>query len=329
MDRWRARFLTGARERGLLESEAVEIYDKLSAFAGYGFCKSHAAAFAQTAYHTLYLRHYYPAPYYCGLLNARPGYWGPDVIVGDARRHGVPVLPTDVNLSRAKCRVEGEDGVRLGLSYVHGLGEAVLGRLDTAREQGPFRSLADLFSRARLSRPQAEALIRAGALDAFGQPRRQLLWKLGRLRQSEGELDLEIPEGPAAFPELTAQEWVAADYELLGLPAHGHALSLLRRALAAQGVLTAGALAGLPGGARVRVAGLVVIRQQPPTAKGMVFITLEDEEGLINISVRPDVFARYREVIKTAGALLVEGVLECRYDVVNVMAARLQPLSQG
>ena len=329
MERWRARFIAGAMERGLLESEATEIFAKLAGFAGYGFCKSHAAAFAQTAYHTLYLRHYYPAEYYCGLLNARPGYWGPDVIVGDARRHGVRILPVDINLSRAKCRVEGEGAVRLGLEYVLGLGEAALKRLEQAQAAGPFRSLEDLYRRTRLSREQMEALVRAGALDCLGQPRRQLLWGLGRLRPAEGELEIEIPEGRASFPELSLEERVAADYELLGLPAHEHVMVLFRDALAGEGVCPSADLPWRPSGERVRVAGVGAIRQQPPSAKGFVFLTLEDEEGLINIIVRPDVFARYRELIKTAAFMIVDGHIECEHGVVNVIAHRFRPLTRG
>ncbi|MDI7277503.1 MAG: OB-fold nucleic acid binding domain-containing protein, partial [Anaerolineae bacterium] len=329
MERWRGRFMAGAMERGLLESEAMEIFSKLAGFAGYGFCKSHAAAFAQTAYHTLHLRHYYPAEYYCGLLNARPGYWGPDVIVGDARRHGVRILPVDVNLSRGKCRVEGEGAVRLGLEYVLGLGEVAIERLEKAQAAGPFRSLEDLYRRARLSREQAEALVRAGALDSLGQPRRQLLWELGRLRHTEGELQIEIPEGRASFPELTLEERIAADYELLGLPANEHVMVLFREALASQGVCASTDLPWRRDGERVRVAGVVVIRQQPPSAKGFVFLTLEDEEGLINVIVRPDVFQRYREPIKTAAFLVVDGHVQSEYQVVNVIARRLRPLAAG
>ena len=327
MDRWKARFVAGATARGLLESEAEEIFAKLAAFAGYGFCKSHAAAFAQTAYHTLYLRHYYPAAYYAGLLNAHPGYWGPDVIVGDARRHGVRILPVDINLSRAKCRVEGEHSVRLGLAYVHGLGSAALERLEAAQAAGPFRSLKDLYTRTRLNRDQLEVLIRAGALDSLGLPRRDLLWELGRLRAAEGEFDLEIPEGRASFPELTLEERVAADYELLGVPAHDHVMVLFREALASQGVCSSEEIATCSGGERVRVAGVVVMRQQPPTAKGFVFLTLEDEDGLLNVIVRPDVFERYREVIKTAGFLLVDGAVQSEHGVVNILAHRLRPLT--
>lgn len=327
MDRWQARFLAGAVEFGLLESEATEIFAKLAAFAGYGFCKSHAAAFAQTAYHTLYLRHYYPAEYYCGLLNARPGYWGPDVLVGDARRHGVSILPVDANLSRANCCVEGTMAVRLGLQYVHGLGEAALARIEAAQAEGPFRSLHDLYARTHLNRDQAQALIRAGALDSLGRPQRELLWELGRLRHTEGEFELEIPEGNASFPDLTLPERIAADYELLGLPAHEHVMALYRQALDRLGVAASGALGACRSGQRVRVAGAVVIRQQPPTAKGFVFLTLEDEEGLINVIVRPDIMERYREVIKTADLLLVDGAVQSEFDVVNVIAYRLASLS--
>ena len=326
MGRWRQRFVDGAVRFGLLESEASEVFARLAAFAGYGFCKSHAAAFAQTAYHTLYLRHYYPAPYYCALLNARPGYWGPDVIVGDARRHGVRVLPVDVNRSASKCQVEGEGAIRLGLEYVHGLGEAALERLEAARAAGPFRSLQDLYRRARLDRSQAEALIRCGALDSLRVPRRRLLWELARLRPADGGLELEIPEGTATFPELTPRERIAADYELVGVPAHEHVMVLFRDTLARWGVSSASDLPYRADKELVRVAGVVVMRQQPPTAKGFVFLTLEDEDGLINVIVRPDVFARHRELIKTAGFLLVDGTVESEYGVTNVMAHRLRPL---
>jgi error-prone DNA polymerase len=200
------RFLAGAQATGMGEATAAEVFRQLAAFAEFGFCKSHAAAFALVAYQTLYLKAHFPAEFYCALLNHQPmGFYRPEVLIGDARRHGVPVLRPDVNRSREACILKRRDSslaVRLGLRYVHGLGEAWTGRIVQRRENRPFEDLRDFCWRTRLPKTVVENLIRAGAMKGFERARRDLLWELGGLVYQEEGLDIEVPMEPVALPAL-------------------------------------------------------------------------------------------------------------------------------
>ena len=335
----RERFLAGARANDLEYLVAGEIWHQLEGFAGFGFCKSHAAAFALLAYQTLYLKAHYPAEYYCALLNHQPmGFYPPEVIAGDARRHGIPILQPEVNLSQATCSLEqtctlerahsGErvTGLRLGLRYVHGLGEAWQERIVKRRASGPYRDLADFCRRARLPRSLVENLIRSGAMDGLGGARRDLLWTLGGLAYHEEGLDIEVPVMPAALPPLDRAERMVWEYELLGLTPGDQVMSLYREALQARRTLSSGELAARQNGERVRVAGWAVVRQRPPTAKGHLFITLEDEEGLVNLIVRPDVYERYRDVLRNTPLLWVEGRLQREGQALSVLVYRAAAL---
>jgi len=341
----RARFLKGAEANRLEETAAEEVWQQLEGFAGFGFCKSHAAAFALLAYQTLYLKVHYPAEYYCALLNHQPmGFYPPEVIANDARLHGVPVLRPDVNLSQAACCLEqacsleracskeqvrqGErgNGLRLGLRYVHGLGEAWQERIVERRASGPYRDLADFCRRARLPRSLVENLIRSGTMDSLGPARRDLLWALGGLAYQEEGLEIEVPVVPASLPALEQAERMAWEYEVLGLAPGDHVLNLYREALRAQGVLSSSELPSRRDGERVRMAGWAVVRQRPPTAKGHVFITLEDEEGLMNLIVRPDVYERYRDVLRNAPLLWIEGRLQREGHALSVLVYRAAAL---
>lgn len=331
----RERFLAGARANGIDAATAEEVFRQLAAFAGYGFCKSHAAAFARVAYQTLYLKAHFPAEFTCALLNHQPmGFYSPAVLVGDARRHGVEVRGPDVNRSRVECTLEREGpalAVRLGLRYVQGLGEVWQSRIVERRGDRPFRSLADFCRRTRLPRPVIENLIRAGVMDSLGQAqpgaRRALLWELGGLDYPEDGLELEAMVEPVDLPALGRAERIAWEYELLGLTPGDQVMSLYREPLRAQGVLSSGELAECRDGQTVQVAGWVVVRQRPPTAKGHVFITLEDEEGLIHLIVRPDTFERYREVLRDAPLVKVEGQLQRQGSGMSVLVARAWRLS--
>ena len=334
----RERFLAGALANGIDGTTAETVWEQLAAFAGYGFCKSHAAAFALVAYQTLYLKAHFSAELTCALLNHQPmGYYSPAVIAGDARRHGVEVLGPDANRSRVECTLE-QDGpalaVRLGLRYVHGLGETWQTRLVERRGERPFRGLADLCRRTRLSKPVVENLIRAGVLDGFGRARRDLLWELGGLDYPEEGLDLQALVDPVDLPVLGQAERMAWEYELLGLTPGDQVMSLYREELRAKGVLSSGELAGRQDGQTVRVAGWVVVRQRPPTAKGHVFITLEDEEGLINIIVHPDVVTRTKKLPLRHGydfnglaLILAEGVVQRSRNTVSILVTSIRPLA--
>lgn len=317
------RFMASARENGVDGATAAEVFRQLTAFSGYGFCKSHAAAFALVAYQTLYLKAHFPSAFFCAILNHQPmGFYSPDVLVGDARRHGVLILPPDVNRSREACILERGDSsssIRLGLCYVHGQGEASQACIVERRGTQPFRGLRDFCRRTQLSRAVVENLIRAGALDSLRRERRDLLWELGGLMYSEEGLDIEVPVEAVALPALSPAERMGWEYELLGLAPNDHVMSLYRKTLDAHGVLDSQALENRQDGENVTVAGRVVVRQRPPAAKGFVFLTLEDERGLVNLVVRPKVYERHRGAIRNSTLLLVEGHLQREGEAFSVM----------
>jgi error-prone DNA polymerase len=329
IESFRSVFLEGSGARGVPEPVAEAVFAQLKAFGGYSFPKSHAAAFAVLVYQSAWLKRYHPAALFCALLNNQPmGFWSPAVLAGDARRHGIPILPVDVQRSRAHCVVEGA-GIRLGLSYIHGLGEAGIARLEAARRARPFASLADFCRRTRLARGIVENLVRAGALDNWGILRRQLLWELGKLRYQEEELDLAFPDDGVELPPLSRAEALADEVEVLGLSTGEHVMALYRPWLIKHGILGSQELEASADGQRVRVAGLVVVHQAPPTAKGHHFVTLEDAEGLINVVVRPAVYAQYRRTLHMAPLLIVEGVVQHNGGVTNLLASRLAVLGNG
>lgn len=325
MKKLQERFVEGARGQGLDPELARGIFERLRGFASYGFCKSHAAAFARTAYESCYLKAHYPAEFYCALLNHQPmGFYSPSVIVGDAQRHGVEMLPPHVDRSRERCILEG-GGIRLSFAYVKGLGEMAAGQLEQAQAEGPFGSLKAFCHRTRLPRQWVQRLIRVGAMDHWQVPRRNLLWELGKIRYPE-ELDLALPPDEIRFPPLSRAEELVEDYDLLGLSPDDHPLALYRPWLELEGVLSSGQLGWRSDGGWVRVAGMSVVRQRPPTAKGFAFLTLEDEEGLMNVVIRPDVYEQYRGVVHGVALLLVGGRLQSQEGVTNIVAHHIAPL---
>jgi len=336
----RERFLAGAQDNRMDRETAEEVFRQLAGFAGFGFCKSHAAAFALVAYQTLYLKAHFAPEFYCGLLNHQPmGFYAPEVLVGDARRHGVEVLHPDINRSQDECTLERRGiaqsnqppegardlAIRLGLRYVHSLGEFWRARILERRVEQPYRDLKDLCQRSCLPRSIAGNLIRAGAVDRFGQ-RRDLLWKLGALDYQEESLDIEVPVVPVALPALREAERLGWEYELLGLAPGDHVMRLYRQGLQERGVLDSGQLMERRDGQMVQVAGMVVVRQRPPTAKGHVFITLEDEEGLTNLIIRPNVYERYKDTLRNRPLLLVTGKLQREGQAISVLVQSAAPL---
>jgi error-prone DNA polymerase len=329
-------FRRGARGRGVDEATARRVFDKILGFAEFGFPKSHAAAFALLAYQSAWLKKYYPLEFTCALLNAQPmGFYPPEVIVGDARRHGVEVLPPDVNLSRRRCTVESlpaegrGDAVRIGLAYVDGVGEKGGRAVEGARDRGgPFRSLRDFCWRTGLRREAIESLVRAGALDGFGLNRRELLWQLGLVyRPANGQMPLPLPTEQDEVPlrDLTRWERLVADYETMGFSARDHPMAAVRQVLG-EGTVSTAHVETLPDGVDVQVAGLVVCRQQPGTARGFVFLVLEDEFGLANVVVKPPVYLRYRALVRAEPFLMVSGQLQRRDGITNLIAESFRPL---
>ncbi|HSC90867.1 MAG TPA: error-prone DNA polymerase [Gaiellaceae bacterium] len=336
LEAYRGRFLEGAARNGVDAETADLVYDKLVAFSGFGFPKSHAAAFALLAYQSAWLRRYHPAEFLCALLNAQPmGFYPPATLVRDAQRRGVEVLPPEVDVSGARCETAGGK-VRVGIGYVTSIGEDDARAFVEERERGgPFGSLRQLVQRAPLSERQVEALIAAGACDAWGR-RRALLWELGLVPRrstvpgSRGEeQQLALPLDPTAdtpeLPEQTVWERMLGDYRTTRLTVGVHPLELLRPHLAA-GTLSSAGLHEQPHGARVRVAGLVVARQRPATANGVVFMLLEDEHGPFNLIVPPQVYDRHRAIVRGEPLLEAWGRFERVGRNRNLLVARLATL---
>ena len=339
------RLIEGMRRHGIPEETARRIYNQINAFADYGFPESHAASFALLVYASAYLKHYYAPEFTAAILNAQPmGFYSPGTLIEDARRHGVPVRPVDAARSAFDCTLERDaatptasPAVRLGFRLIKGLGSRSRDVLETAlRDGGPFQSIADFVRRSGLDRRALRAVAESGALDSFvpdepdARRRRAAIWRmLETLRGEAGALAPNRPklDVPASVPAMSTLELTAADYRLTGVSFHGHPLKHLRPLLTPNGVRTAREVLALPDGARdVAVAGLVICRQRPGTAKGFVFLTLEDETGLVNVVVTPKRFERQALLITTAPLLLVRGTLQVEQRVVNLRGEMFRAL---
>ena len=329
MEEVRQRFVSGAGDRGIDVIKANRVFDQIASFAAFGFCKSHAAAFAKTCYESAYLKVYYPAEFYCALLNNQPmGFYSPEVIVNDAKRHSTGILPVDINRSDLLCTIENGE-IRLGFSYVKEVGETISAKIVKERKEGLFRSLADFHLRTRANREAVENLVLAGAFDAFGLPKRQLLWDLGLImKQEPGTLPFVIEKPEVSLPEMSPIEETVFEYKVQGLSSKYHPMQVLRQQISRDGILKSSEIASLFHNTNVRTAGYVVARQAPVTANGVVFLTLEDEAGLINIIIKPQVYKKYRQVIRLEPLVVVEGKLQKRDGIANIAAERLMSLRQ-
>ncbi|HET7517585.1 MAG TPA: error-prone DNA polymerase, partial [Actinomycetes bacterium] len=335
MERLRGRLYAGMAERGIEGEVADRIYEKLAAFANFGFPESHSVSFAYLVYASAWLKLHYPAAFLAALLNAQPmGFWSPNTLVADARRHGVVVRGPDVNRSAATATLEGgpRDGggpegpaVRLGLSYVRSLGEELAERVAEGR---PYASMADLVRRTGVGEGHVEALATAGAFGSLGLERRAALWAAGAVAQARADRLPGAVVGAEAprLPEMSPVELGAADLWATGLSGDSHPVQFARQRLDELGAVPADGLAAVPAGARVLVGGVVTHRQRPATAGGTTFLNIEDETGLVNVICSRGVWARYRRVGRTAAALLVRGRLERAEGVINVVADQLRPL---
>ncbi|MFQ5514572.1 MAG: DNA polymerase III subunit alpha [Myxococcota bacterium] len=351
MERMRAieeRLRRGMTQRGIAPDVQEQIVTQIKSFALYGFPESHAASFALLAYASAYIRTHHPACFLTALLNQYPlGFYSPATLVKDAQRHGVRVRPIDVQASQWLCRIEEGGAVRLGLRYVDGLRREAGERIAAG---APFGSLDDLARRAELHRDELERLAEIGACarlaersrDHSGgrdptptgkgrtraQPaalrRREALWQVAALQG--GLLSDAHPRTPSPLPEMSAFEETLAEYRGTGLTPGPHLMAHLRHALRREGVLTARELRRVPDGRWVRTAGVVIVRQRPGTARGFLFLTLEDETGTSNAVVVPDLFRRERVWLQTAGLLLVEGPLQKQDGVIHVRARRFRKL---
>jgi error-prone DNA polymerase len=335
LEAWRERFVAGALEKGVKEEKAHELYDKLVAFSGFGFPKSHAAAFGLLAYQSAWLRHHYAPEFLAALLNAQPmGFYPPATLVRDGQKHGVETRPPDVNHSAAGCTIEDDGAVRVGLKYVTGVGED---DAEAVAAKRPYSSVRELAQKTGLSEDELRALAESGACDGFGLPRRDLLWQLGLVPRpasvpgTSGEakqlaLPLEPTVATPELPEPTVWERMLTDYRTTSLSVGVHPLELLRSHLP-PGTLSSAELREQPDRGRVQFAGLVVARQRPSTANGVVFMLLEDELAQVNLVVLPQVYERFRATVRSEPLLLVRGRYEHSDRNRNVLVDELVSLA--
>ncbi len=338
IEAFRGRFVEGAVAKGVEPKLADAVYDKLVGFSGFGFPKSHAAAFGLLAYQSAWLRHHYPAEFLCALLNAQPmGFYPPASLVRDAQRRGVEVRPPQVNVSEARCSIE-DGAVRIGFEYIASVGEDDAKALAEERDRGgPFDDVVSLAQRTSLRRGGLESLIASGACDSLGESRRALLWELGLVPRSRSvpgsggeERQLALPLDPTAetpeLPEPSDWERMLADYRQTSLSIGVHPMELLRPHLP-DGVLSSHDLCLAPDRARVAVAGMAVARQRPATANGVVFMLLEDEFGQMNLIVPPPVYERHRAIVRGEPLILAHGTFERVERNQNVVVRKLESLA--
>jgi error-prone DNA polymerase len=345
------RLYAGMAERGIAGELADDIYLKLSAFASYGFPESHAMSFAYLVYASSWLKRYYPAPFLAALLNAQPmGFYSPQTLVDDARRHGVEVRRPDINASNAKAVLEstletrwgsapgesphqwglGGPAVRMGLSSVRTLGDDLAEKIEQERAgNGPYRDMANLARRVGLTTAQLEALATADAFACFGLSRREALWAAGPAAQDKPDRLPGTIAGSAAptLPGMDEVDKLVADVWATGLSPESHPAQFVRAQLDALGAVPIATLGRLESGRRIRVGGIVTHRQRPATAGGVTFMNLEDETGMLNVTCSPGLWHRYRKVARTSAALLVRGRLEKHEGVINVTADRLDAIT--
>jgi error-prone DNA polymerase len=323
------RLVEGMVQNGIPREDADKLYHMLEGFADYGFPESHAASFALLAYASAYVKCHEPAIFCAAILNVQPmGFYSTEVLVNDARRHGVVVKPIVVNESEWWSFVDNDGALRLGFHLVRGMGEVQRARLERALTQGDreFADLVDFARRTGLERDALENLAAAGAFVQWFPTRREAMWALRGLdeREARGELGraMEIVDEPApTLPALTAIEATTLDIHATGV-SDIQPIAHIRAFLDLQNVLAANRLPAMPKNLVCKIGGLVITRQRPGTAKGFVFLTIEDETGLVNVIVRPDVYERYRRTIRASQCLIVEGVLQKEHGCVDVIMKR-------
>ena len=333
MDRLKGRLYQGMAElHGITGEVADRIYEKLYAFADFGFPESHSQSFAALVFYSAWFKLHHPAAFCAGLLNAQPmGFYSPQSLVADARRHGVRVHGPDINASLAAATLEAGGGeVRLGLAAVRQIGDDLAERIVAARARGgPYTSFLDLTGRVELTVAQAEALATAGALGSLGVSRREALWAAGA---AAGERAGRLPGTGAAtvapaLPGMSALELAAADVWATGVSPGSYPTEFLRERMNALGVIPAAGLLDVPDGSRVLVGGAVTHRQRPATAGGVTFLNLEDETGMVNVACSPGLWKRYRAVAQGSSALLVRGRVQNAEGAVSVTAEHVEQLS--
>jgi len=350
MEALRGRFYEGMAVNGISGDTADAIFDKLAAFANFGFPESHSVSFAYLVYSSSWMKLHYPAAFCAALLNAQPmGFYSPNTLVADARRHGVTVYGPDVNLSDVKATLEpvgcaenlarggqmhtragreddGGPAVRLGIGYVRNVGDDLAGRI---AERRPYTSMEDLVRRTGATLPAVEALSTAGGFASLQLDRRQALWGAGAVSQAADTRLEGVVCGTDApdLPRMSEPEVTAADLWATGVSPDSHVVQFARAGLDAAGAVSVAGVEQVPSGRRVSVGGVVTHRQRPATAKGTMFINLEDETGMLNVICSAGVWARYRRVARSSPALLIGGRLERAEGVTNLIAEKIEALS--
>jgi error-prone DNA polymerase len=348
MERIKSRLYEGMAGNGITGELADDLFLKLSAFASYGFPESHAMSFAYLVYASAWLKRYYPAAFCAALLNAQPmGFYSPQSLVDDARRHGVEVRRPDINRSDAAATLEstshtrrssepgepphawglGGPAVRMALSSVRTLGEELAKTIQNERRAaGPYRDMTDLARRTGCSAGHLEALATADAFAGFGLSRREALWAAGAAAQDKPDRLPGTVTGTHApvLPGMGDVDRLVADVWATGLSPDAHPAQFLRDQFAADGALRIADLGDVEAGTRIRVGGIVTHRQRPATAGGVTFVNLEDETGMLNVTCSPGVWQKYRRAARTSAALMVRGRLEKAEGVLNLVADRLE-----
>jgi error-prone DNA polymerase len=326
---------------------AEQVWNMVAGFAGFGFPKSHGAAFGLLAYQSTWLRVHHPAEFLCALLSEQPmGFYPPDALIHEAQHREVIILPPDVLHSEAQCTLTQAGEIRVGLNYIKGVHEEDIERLLASRDAGgPFNSLGDFAARAGVSTPTLERLAWSGACDLLASDdrhaRRTALWQLGVARpavKTKGGqqlgLELPLPEAPALDP-LTEWQAMIADYQATGISIDRHPLALLREQLSADGALSTADLAKVGHQTQVKVGGFVIARQKPQTANGITFLLIEDEHGTLNVIVPQKLYEKHRTIVRTEPIIRVDGILERHADgggAINLLAKnihRLTPRVEG
>jgi error-prone DNA polymerase len=326
IERFHAKLIDGMTARGLTTEFAEQVFQQIRGFSEYGFPESHAASFALLVYVSAWLKHYYPAAFCAALINSQPmGFYAPAQLIRDAREHGISARPIDVNHSNWDCTLE-QDALRLGFRLVKGLPQAAVERIVAER---PFRSLDDFARRTRLNQPTIMRLAEADAFGSLALDRRMALWQSLAQRRSNAPLfaGLEDDEPPAELPPMPPIEQVFADYRASGFSLKNHPIAFFRQQLDGQRVVRACDLKTVANGRRIQVAGIVLMRQRPGTARGITFVTLEDETGIANLVIRPEIWDRFYSVARCSSAWIAGGILESKESVIHVVVNRLESLS--
>ncbi len=331
--------MDGMVRSGIDREAAEQLFGMLEGFADYGFPESHAASFALLAYASAYVKCHFPAIFAAAILNVQPmGFYSTEVLVNDAKRHGVKVKSIAVNASEYRSFVDPSGALQLGFHLVRGLGSGQTERLQAALDAGPFENILAFAQRTKLEKDAMENLAVSGAFDPWFRSRREAMWALRALdeREARGELGklMDVHEPKAEFEKVSSRLQTAFDLWSTGVTPGPQAIAHLRAALQKQNVLPASHLNAAPNHLICKVGGMVITRQRPGTAKGFVFLTLEDETGLVNVIVRPDIYETYRRVIRSSSTLVVEGKLQKGSGCIDLIATSIhafddQGLTEG